>query len=154
MPRLCPPSAVVSVLDRLYSQLRRFIVVVAADPPHPPHPLRDEGLSVSDYRVHYHIEDGGRQWAPLCYASLSTEGLYVVPYHLYRHLKPLPISAEEAEVPGTHSISLQDVHAHGPVQCIVCLVKVQEDRVKYRLPHGQNLLEQFDLEGGGPHTAT
>ena len=46
----------------------------------------------------------------------------------------LPILVEEAEGPGPHTISLQDVQAPVPVKGIICLVQVQEDRMEYRLP--------------------
>ena len=82
---------------------------------------------MADHRFHHHIEDGGQQWVALSYASLSAEGLYVVPYLLYHHLQPISIPAEEAEGPGPHAISLPYVQAPEPVQGIVCLVQVQED---------------------------
>ena len=82
------------------------------------------------------------------------EGLSQVPPHPRHHLEPLPVPAEEVEGPGTHAISLQDLQAPGPVQGVVRLVQVQKDRVKYLLHHGHNLLEQFDLEGGGTRTST
>ena len=69
-------------------------------------------------------------------------------------MKLLPIPAEEAEVPGTHTIYLQDVQAPGPVQCIVYLLQVQEDCMDHCLPQGRNLMEQLELKGGGPCTAT
>ena len=106
------------------------------------------------HRAHHHIEYGRHQWVPLCHSSLSVEGFSVVFSCPLHHLKPLPISAEESEVPRPHAISLQDVQAPVPVQCTVCLVQVQEDCVDYRLPHGRNLMEQLDIEGGGPRTAT
>ena len=33
-------------------------------------------------------------------------------------------------------------------------MQVQEDCVEDLLPHGRNLLEQFDIGGGGSHTVT
>ena len=32
-------------------------------------------------------------------------------------------------------------------------MQVKEDHMDHRLPQGRNLLEQLDLEVGGPHTA-
>ena len=74
---------------------------------------------MADYLFPHHIEDGGRKWVALSDASISAEGLSVVPSFLHHHLKPLPIPAEEAEDPGTHTISLQDVQAPIPVQGIL-----------------------------------
>ena len=79
---------------------------------------------MADHRFHHHIEDGGQQWVALSDASLSAEGLYVVPYLLYHHLQPISIPAEEAEGPGPHAISLQDVQATGPVQDIKKLFEI------------------------------
>ena len=39
-------------------------------------------------------------------------------------MKLLPIPAEEAEVPGTHTIYLQDVQAPEPVQGITTLFEI------------------------------
>ena len=82
------------------------------------------------------------------------EGLYVVFYLPYHHLEPIPVPVEEAEGHGTHAIYLQDIQEPGPVQGFIRLVQVQEDRVKDLLPHGLNLLDQFDLEVDGPRTTT
>ena len=60
----------------------------------------------------------------------------------------------EAEGPGPHVISLQDIQAPGPVQDIIHLVQVQEYFVDLLIPHVYYLLEQFDLKVGGPCTAT
>ena len=57
---------------------------------------------------------------------------------------------EEAEGTVPHAIYLQDIQESGPVQGIVSLVYVQEYCMEYHLPQGRNLLEQIDLEGGGP----
>ena len=73
---------------------------------------------------------------------------------IVHHLKLLPVSAEEAEGPGPHDISLQCVQSHKPVQAIVCLLQVQEYYVEGRFPHGHNLLKQFDLDFFGPRTAS
>ena len=105
--------------------------------PPPPHcRFHHKGLPVSDHRVHHHIEDGGRHWIDLRDASLSAEGLSVVPSHPCHHLEPLPIPAEEAEGPGPHAISLQYTQAHGHIQGIVCLVQVQEYFMEHPLTQG------------------
>ena len=109
---------------------------------------------MADHFIHHHIEYGGRQWFPLCYTSLPAEGYSVVPPCPRHHLKLHPVPAEEAEGPGPHAISLQDVQSHGPVQGNVCLVQVQKDFVEDRFPHGHNLLKQFDLEIFGPCAAS
>ena len=119
-----------------------------------PPPLFPLPVTPSGRPLHpHHIEYGGRQWVDLSHASLSAEGFSVVPPQPCYHLKSLPIPAQKKEGPGTHAIFPQDFQAPGPVQGIVCLVQVQEDRMEDRLPHGCNLLKQFDLEGGSPHTA-
>ena len=69
-------------------------------------------------------------------------------------MESLPIPAEEAEGPGNHAISNQDLQAPGPVHGGLRLVQVQEYHLKDLLPHVHNLLEQFDLEVGGPCTVT
>ena len=90
----------------------------------------------------------------MCHAYLSVEGFSVLPSCPRHHLQPLPIPAEEAEVPRPHNIFLQDFQAPGLLQDIVYLVQVQEGRMEYRLPHGRNLLEKLELEGGGSRIAT
>ena len=146
MPLLRLPPAIISSPDCPPCHLR-LVSVVISDPP--PFLFRHQGLLVVDHHIHHHIEDGGRQWFTLSDASLSAEGLSVVPSCPCHHLKPLPILEEEEAGPGPHYISLQDVHEPGPVQCIVCLVQAQEDFMEHRLPQGHNLLEQLDLEGDG-----
>ena len=115
----------------------RCVAVVIADTPPPFH---HQGLPVADHHFHHHIEDGGQKWISLFHASFSTEGFSVLPYCLHHHLNPIPIPAEEAEGPGPHAISLQDVQEPGPVKGIICLVQVQEDCVEHHLPYGCNLL--------------
>ena len=90
--------------------------------------------------VHHQIEDGGQQRVPLRHASIPAEGFSLLPSHPIHHLDPLPVTAKEAEGPGTHTIYLQDIQAHGHIQGVLCLVQVQENRVKDLLPHGRNLL--------------
>ena len=69
-------------------------------------------------------------------------------------MESIPITAEEVEEKRPHAISLHDIQTPGPVQGFVRLLQVQEDRVKDLLPHGRNLLYQFDLEVDGPRTMT
>ena len=69
-------------------------------------------------------------------------------------MESIPITAEEVEEKRPHAISLHDIQTPGPVQGFVRLVQVQEDRVKDLLPHGRNLMYQFDLEVDGPRTTT
>ena len=53
-----------------------------------------------------------------------------------------------------YSITLQDTQAPGPVQGIVILVQVQEDRMEDLLPRGYNLMNQLDLKCGCSCTVT
>ena len=68
-------------------------------------------------------------------------------------MKPIPVPSEEAESPGTHAISLQDIHTPGPVKGVLSLVQAQEDHMRDLLHNGYNLLNQFDLESGVPRLA-
>ena len=122
MPLLSLISAFVLFLDYPPRFLRHVFVVIAAVTSLL---LRHQVFPVLNYRVHHHIEYGRRQWVALSDASLSVEGLSVLPSRLCHHLKPLPIPVEEAEGTGPHAKSLQDSQAPGPIQGIVCLVQVQ-----------------------------
>ena len=82
------------------------------------------------------------------------EGFFVVPSRTYQYPELLPVPVEEEEGPGIHAISLQDLQAPGTVQGVVHLVQFQEDQVKDLPHHGNELMKQFDLKGGGPRTAT
>ena len=151
MPLLRLPSTIVLFLDCPHCRLRCISVFIAAALTLP---FLHQVFLVADHCVHHHIEYFGQKWVALSDASLSEEGLSGVPSRPCHHLQPLAIPAEEAEGPGPHTISLHDVLAPGPVQGTVCLVQVQEDNTEHRLPQVRNLMEQIDLEGGGPRTAT
>ena len=123
-------SSVVTFSNR--PALRQCCIVVAAVSPSS---LLHQLLLVAYHCIHHHIEYGGIQWFYLRHTSLSAEGLSIVPSHPRHHMEYLPIPAEEAEVPGTHAICLQDIQEPGPVQGIVHLVQVQENFMRDLLPH-------------------
>ena len=108
---------------------------------------------MTNHGVYHHIENGGRRWVALGNPYLSAEGCSILPSRPRNHIQPHPILLEEANGPGPHVTTLQDTHASGPVQGIVSLVQVQDDRTEDHLPQGRNLMNQLDLKGGGTHTA-
>ena len=109
---------------------------------------------MANHHVYYNIENCGRQWIALVHPYFSTEVCTVVPSRPRHHTQPRPIQLEELKGRGTHAITLQYTQAPGPVQRIISLLQVQEDRVEDLLHQGFNLLKQLELKGGGPCTAT
>ena len=72
---------------------------------------------------------------------------------LRRHLDPDPVCLHNTECPGTHSIPCQDIKTSIPVQFVVVLAQVEEDGMEYRIPHGDELMKQLCLEGGGSRSS-
>ena len=63
-----------------------------------------------------------------------------------------PVELKYVEHPGLHSIPRQNIQTVVHVQGVVGLAQVKEDGMDDRLPHGDELLKQLFLEGGGPRS--
>ena len=100
MPLLIPPVSEFPFLDFPLRRMRHVAVVIDAVLPHL---LRHQVILEEEHRAHHHIEDGGLEWIPLCDASLSVEGLSIVPSCPHHHLNPLPITAKEGVAQETPS---------------------------------------------------
>ena len=83
---------------------------------------------------------------------VALEDVTIILPRLLRHLDPDPVCLQDAERPGPHSIPRQDITTAVPVQVVVGLAQVKEDGMDDRLPHGDELLKQLFLEGGGPRS--
>ena len=78
----------------------------------------------------------------------------IISDRLRRHLDPKPVCPQNAEGPGPHYITHQDIKTAIPVQGIIVLLQVKEYGMEDSLPHGNDLLKQLCLDGGGPCSST
>ena len=65
-------------------------------------------------------------------------------------MDPEPVCPQNVEGPGPHSIPHQDIKTAIPIQGILGLSQAEANVMEDRLPHGNELLKQIYLEGGGP----
>ena len=101
---------------------------------------------MADHRAQLNIEDGGRQWITMCDTYLSLRKVY--PYYppasttILNRFQYLQRRRRFLGTTPYHSSISRHV-----------FVQFQEYHMENRLPEGHSILEQLDLEGGGPRTA-
>ena len=140
-----PFPPVISVPDCTPCHLFPVSFITASLSPLPFLPLfHQKGFPLANHRVYHHIKNGGRQWVALGNPSLSAERCTIVTSRPCHHPQSCPILSEEAKGPGAHAITLQDIHAPGPVQGVLNLGQVQEYFMEDRLHQGRNLLNKLN----------
>ena len=71
---------------------------------------------VLNHQIRHHIEDGGRQMAPLCHPPETLECLPVVSPSSCDHPQPIPVCPKDAVSLRPNAVSLQDIQSSVPVQ--------------------------------------
>ena len=71
----------------------------------------------------------------MSYPVVDLEEMPVMAPRFRRHMDPEPVCPQDAECPGPHSISCQDIKTVVPIQGVVGLVQVEEYGMEYCLPH-------------------
>ena len=85
---------------------------------------------------------------------VSLEGRAIINSGPGHHGEPSPVRPYEPELPVAYPVCHKNLKAYILIQGIVPLLEVQKYLLKYRLPHGCELLYQIGLKSCCPHPAS